>query len=168
MWGYGIVVWALTTTFVAPLLVAWQRWDPLDTLPYLLCLGAGLACSVAVYHLWQLPMFRERRSSLGVLFVVWAPFLAVGIGLGSNVVFDRSAPVRHDTIFLGYVSEQKGPIRESFASWRKPGAKEKLKCTTFARASCVDAKPGQRVTVTTHHGALGWEWIADLAIRASQ
>jgi len=100
-----------------------------------------------------------------VLLPLWLPLLAIGMGLGTNVEFDRSPPIRHDTTFLGYDAPLKGPMRARFASWRKPGAEETFTCAGFRSDLCFDMARGQPVAVITHRGALGWEWIADIGVR---
>ncbi|HEX3777858.1 MAG TPA: hypothetical protein VHV51_25495 [Polyangiaceae bacterium] len=162
----SLVVWALLMVFVLPPVLAWNLWDPLDTSPYLICFVFGVGCSFVAWRVWQLPRFKDRKSSMGVYVLLWAPFLAVGVGLGSNVVFDRSPSARHDTTFLGFIRYTKQPMRARLASWRKPGTDERFKCTPFGRAICFELNGGEPVTVITHHGALGWEWIADVAVRA--
>jgi hypothetical protein len=164
-WLSWLVLWVMTLLVFVPRFAWWHRWDPLDTYPDFLCLGAGALASVAVWRVWALPRFRERKSCLLVLLPLWLPMLAIGVGLGSNVVLDRSPAVRHDTTFLGYDSPLKGSRRARLASWRKSGAEETFTCDGFRSDLCFVMARGQRVTVITHRGALGWEWIADLAVR---
>ncbi len=165
-WLSWLVLWALVLLVLVPRFNWWRLWwDPLDTLPYFLCLAAGMLCSVAAWQVWALPRFRERKSTVLVFLPLWLPLLAIGLGLGSNVLLDRSPAIRHDTTFLGYHTPAKGPMTARFASWRKPGTEETFTCAGSRSDLCFDMARGQRVSIVTHRGALGWEWIADLGVR---
>lgn len=155
-WTYSIVVWLALVLYVAPLLVANNLWDPLDMLPYWLCLGAGVGGAGLGFRLW-----RDHRPNPIRLFVLaWTPMLAIGLGLGANVFLDRSLPVRHTTRFLGFSSRQKGPTQARFVSWREAGSEERVTCSALRSATfCSGLEPQRAVVVTTHRGALGWEWI---------
>lgn len=159
-WAYSLVVWLMLVLYVAPLLVAWNLWDPLDTLPYWICSAVGAAAAWMGFRLWP----TGRTSFVGVYLLAWAPTLAIGLGLGSNVLLDQSLPVPHATRFLGLGSRHKGPSQARFASWREPGSEERVTCTVGRMDQvCSGHAPGSAVVVTTRRGALGWEWIESIA-----
>lgn len=164
--GYSIVVWLVMVLYLAPLLVAWGLWDTLDQLPYFLCLLAGIALSVVG---WQVAKWRASPQPVGMWrlgAIGWAPCLAVALGLGCNVLLDSSPAVSHEVLFLGYHSGQKGPTRAHFGSWRVPGDKEQVSCNFWRQHEiCLPLQLGAKVVVTTHEGALGWEWIESVAAR---
>lgn len=165
-WSYSVVVWLVMVLYVAPLLVAWSVWDTLDQLPYWLCLLVGVVVSVVA---WQVAKWRAGPAPLGMWrlgAIGWAPCVAVAAGLGGNVLFDSSPAVAHEVEFLGYHSGQKGPTRAHFASWRTPGEKEQVACNFWRQSEiCLPLKSGDKVVVTTHAGALGWEWIEGVKAR---
>lgn len=167
-WAYSLVVWLAMVLYLAPGLVAWSSWDPLDTLPYWICLAVGGAVSLGGFVVW-LKVLHHLRGSLPVFLLAWAPLLALGLGLGGNVLLDTSPPRAHATNFLGYAHGQKGPSRARFASWRTPGSEERVMCSALRREPlCFDFQRSPAVTVTTRGGALGWEWIESVEPRAAE
>lgn len=166
-WGYSLVVWVAMVLYLAPVIVAWNLWDPLDTLPYWLCLAAGGAVSLVGLVLW-LKLAHQLRGTLPAFLLAWAPLLALGLGLGGNVLLDSSPSTAHATTFLGYAHQQKGPARARFASWREPGTEERVACGGLRREPlCIDFQRSPAVTVTTRRGALGWEWIESVKPRTA-
>ena len=164
--GYSLGVWLLMTLYAAPWLLAWNLWDPLDFLPYLECFAVGGAVSLVVWRLSRLLPPAAGHGSLQLGIICWAPCLAIGVGLGANVLFDRSLAVTHATVFLGHQNAHKGPSHVRFASWRKSGTEERLTCMMARSPSlCPDMQPGDPAAVTTHRGALGWEWVEQVARR---
>jgi hypothetical protein len=165
-WAYSVVVWLVMVLYVAPLLIAWNLWDTLDELPYLVCLLVGGVLSAVG---WQVAKWRAGHAPLGMWrlgAIGWAPCVAVAAGLGGNALLDSSPAVAHEVLFLGYHSGQKGPTRAHFASWRTPGDKEKVACNFWRQSEiCLPLKSGDKVVVTTHAGALGWEWIEGVKAR---
>jgi hypothetical protein len=165
-WGYSLLIWLVMVLYVAPLLVAWNLWDTLDALPYLLCLVVGAGCS---WVAWRLRRRRASTAPLGVLgfaLIAWAPCLGVAVGLGANQMLDHSPAIAHDASFLGYRRAHKGPDHARFSSWREPGGEERLTCSSWRQAElCGPLKVGAQVVVTTHGGALGWEWVERIAPR---
>ena len=165
-WSYSLVVWLVMVLYVAPLLVAWNLWDPLDSLPYVLCLLVGITLAIVG---WQLAKWRAGQQPIGMWrlgAIGWAPCVAVAAGLGANVLLDSSPAVAHEVLFLGYHSGQKGPTRAHFASWRASGEKEQVTCSFWrGQELCLPLQSGDKVVVTTHAGALGWEWIESVAAR---
>ncbi len=165
-WVYSLVVWLVMTLFVGPLLLAWNLWDPLDYSPYFVCLAGGAAVAFGVWRLDKLLPSTVPPGFLRLAVICWLPCLAVGVGLGTNMLLDGSPAATHAAVFLGYHHPQKGPRRVRFASWRKPGTEERLTCNAGrSRVVCLNLKPGDPVTVTTHSGALGWEWVERVAPR---
>lgn len=159
-WAYSLVVWLMLVLYVAPLLVAWNLWDPLDMMPYWICLAVGAGMTWLGLRLWP----PGRTSFLGVYLLAWAPALAVALGLGGNVLLDQSLPVAHATRFLGLGTRHKGPSQARFASWREPGSEERVTCTVWRMDRfCYGHATGSAVVVTTRRGALGWEWIESVA-----
>ena len=162
-WSYSLLVWLKLVIYVAPLLVAWNLWDPLDLLPYWICLaiGAGLALLG-----WSTGKGRTRDghpSSARQFLLAWTPMLAVALGLGGNTLLDASLPAPHATTFLGFASRHKGPTQARFASWREPGREERLTCTMFRGQHCAGLEREREVVITTRRGALGWEWVETVA-----
>lgn len=167
-WGYSLVVWVAMVLYLAPVIVAWSLWDPLDTLPYWLCLGVGGALSLGGFGV-LLKRRHGLRGTLPTFLLAWVPLLALGLGLGSNVLLDTSPSRAHATNFLGYSRGQKGPARARFASWREPGTEERVACSGLRREPlCIDFQRSPAVTVTTRRGALGWEWIESVKPRAAR
>jgi hypothetical protein len=164
-WLAELAIWLIMVVAISPVLVAWHLWEPLDALPYLLCFAAGALFGVLGFWLWGLVTRRKVQGCLPLMLFCWAPLWAVGVGLGSNVLLDRSPLARHDTTFLGYDHPLQGPMRARFASWRKRGSQEDFRCGMLRMEHCFDMARGQPVTVITHRGALGWEWIDDFAVR---
>ncbi|MDB4981121.1 MAG: hypothetical protein JWM82_1873 [Myxococcales bacterium] len=158
---YGWVVKVIPHLFVA-YVVSWE-WDPLDNRAYLVCLGFGLGFSVAVFGVSKAFALKGRLARALVLASIWGPSLAIFVGIGCNVLLDSSPAVRHETTFLECPHNGKGGTpRALFASWRRPGDKEALRCTEARTFLCAQLTDGQRVEVVTHEGAFGWEWIADV------
>jgi hypothetical protein len=159
-WTYSIVVWLAMVLYVAPLLIANNWWDPLDVLPYWLCLGVGVGGAVLGFRLW-----RDAQPNPVRLFVLaWTPMLAIALGLASNVYLDTSPPIPHATRFLGFASRQKGPMQARFASWREGATEERITCSALRiDAFCAGLTDQRKVVVTTRRGALGWEWIEAIA-----
>jgi hypothetical protein len=163
-WLGSLAIWLSMVLLISPLLLAWDLWDPLDTLPYLICFAFGSLITLSWYVFVRLT-HSSFRSCLLLLFVVWAPVWMIGVGLGSNVLLDRSPRMRHETTFLGYAYPTKGPSHARFDSWRKPGTVETFTCTMLRGDHCFTMPKGQRVVVISGRGALGWEWIDDFATR---
>jgi hypothetical protein len=158
-WTYSLVVWLAMVLYFAPLLVANNLWDPLDVLPYWLCLGVGVAGAGLGFRLWRDP----RPNPLRLCVLAWTPMLAIALGLGVNVLLDRSLAVPHPTRFLGFASRQKGPTQARFASWRDAAGEERISCSPLRSTTfCSGLEPQRSVIVTTHRGALGWEWIESI------
>lgn len=159
-WTYSIVVWLAMVLYVAPLLIANNWWDPLDVLPYWLCLGAGVVGAALGFRLWRDP----RPNPVRLFVLAWTPMLAIALGLGSNVHLDTSLPMPHTIRFLGFASRQKGPTQARFASWREEANEERITCSALRfDAFCAGLQPQSKVVVTTRRGALGWEWIETIA-----
>lgn len=167
-WTYSLVVWLAMVLYLAPVLVAWNLWDPLDRLPYVICLAVGAAVSLAGFVVW-LKRFQDHSGWVTVFVLAWAPLLGVGLGLGANVVLDASPSRTHATTFLGYSHNQKGPTRARFASWRARGGEERVSCSSLRREPlCLDFQRSPAVTITTKQGALGWEWIESVTPRSGK
>lgn len=165
-WVYSLVVWLVMTLFAAPVLLAWNLWDPLDYLPYFVCLGVGVTVAIGAWRINEQLPSAAAHGFLRLAVICWLPCLAVGVGLAANTLLDRSPAATHAAVFLGYHHPQKGQSRVRFASWRKSGTEERLTCSAGrSQAVCLNLKPGDPVTVTTHSGALGWEWVAHVAPR---
>lgn len=166
-WTYSLVVWLVMVLFLAPVLLAWNLWDPLDALPYLICLAVGVGVSVASARVWLKVL--HLRGWVPVFLMAWGPLLAVGLGLGGNVLLDSSARQAHATTFLGYSRGQKGPTRARFASWRAPGSEERVTCSALrSSALCFDFQQSPNVTVWTRLGAFGWEWVESVEPRTAR
>jgi hypothetical protein len=164
-WAYSLLVWLAMVLYLGPLIIAWNLWDPLDRLPYWICLAVGGAVSVVGFFAWL--RFYQPSGWLPAFLLAWAPLLALGLGLGGNVLLDTSPTRAHDTTFLGYSHHQKGPSRARFASWRKPGGEEQVACSTMRRARlCFDFPRSPAVVIVTRQGAFGWEWIESVRPRA--
>jgi len=165
-WGYSVVVWLVMVLYAVPLLVAWNLWDPLDHLPYVLCSSGGVGLSFVAWKVAKRQVGEKPLGSLRLGAIGWAPCVAVALGLGGNVLLDSSPAVAHETVFLGYHSGQKGPTRARYASWREASNDERVTCTFWrGQQLCLPLKAGDKVVVTTHRGALGWEWIESVAVR---
>jgi hypothetical protein len=165
--AYSLFVWLAMVLYLAPLLVAWSLWDPLDRVPYVICLAVGAVGSLLGFVVWR-KIWPHVHGWRPVFLLAWAPPLALGLGLGGNVLFDSSPASAHATTFLGYSQSQKGPSRARFASWREPGTEERVRCSSLRRPPlCIDFQRSPAVTVTTRRGALGWEWIESVEPRAA-
>lgn len=159
-WTYSLVVWLMLVIYVAPPLLAWNLWDPLDTLPYWLCLAVGAGATGVGFRLWP----AGRPSFVRVFLLAWAAPLAVAVGLAGNVLLDNSPPLPHATRFLGLGSRHKGPSQARFASWREPGGEERVTCSAWRMDRfCYGREPNSAVVVTTRRGTFGWEWIESVA-----
>jgi hypothetical protein len=158
-WSWSLGVWLVMCVYAAPLLVTWNFWSPLDSLPYVLCLAAGAAASVGLWRLSK-PASDARRAQLRIGVICWLPCLALAAGLGANMLLDASPPITHQARFINYDVANKGPAHVRLSSWRDPRAEERLTCTTGRRQQlCPHLRRGTPVDVTTRRGALGWEWV---------
>lgn len=167
-WAYSLLVWLAMVVYLAPAIIAWNLWDPLDRWPYWLCLAVGGAVSVVGFVLWLKRLHHQRGWVAGFL-LAWAPLLALGLGLGGNVLLDTSASRAHASTFLGYSQRPKGPSRARFSSWRQRGQEEHVTCSGLWREPlCFDFQRNPAVTITTRQGALGWEWIEAVEPRSAQ
>ena len=158
-WSWSLKVWLVMTVYAAPLLLAWTLWSPLDSLPYGICLAIGGALSFGVWRVGKTSSdVRRRQIRLGI--ICWLPCLAIGVGLGANLLFDASPGVAHDTFFVRHESAHKGPSHVRLSSWREIKAEERVTCTGWrSERLCPYLPAGTPVVVTTHRGALGWEWV---------
>lgn len=164
-WSWSLMVWLVMLVYAAPLLLAWTMWGPLDTLPYWICFVVGASLSLAVWRFSKPPSdARQRQVRLGT--ICWLPCLAISVGLGSNMLLDGTPGVAHDSFFVRHDSRGKGPPHVRLASWREVKAEERLTCTSWRREDlCPPLRSGAPVVVTTHEGALGWEWVEKVVPR---
>jgi hypothetical protein len=164
-YSWSLMVWLVMVVYAAPLLLAWTMWAPLDTLPYWICLAAGAASALGAWRFSKPPSdARQRQVRLGV--ICWLPCLAIGVGLGSNRLLDSTPGVAHDAFIVRYDAAQKGPPHLRLSSWREAQSEERLTCTSSRREDiCPSLRPGAPVVVTTHEGALGWEWVEKVVPR---
>lgn len=92
--------------------------------------------------------------------------MAIGLGLGVNMLLDPSPGVTHDARFLGYQAARKGPSHVRYSSWREPNAEERFTCTSGRQDQlCPRLQQGTPVVVTVRRGALGWQWVEKVAPR---
>ncbi len=160
----SLAIWLGVVAVFYPPILAIQLWDPLDNSLY--WVGLAVGCAVAGL-LFGVPIRGRRDGSwrlLGLLAPLWTIFFVVG----ANVWFDRSPAMPHASRYLGRTHPSKGPGAYRLASWRRPGTEEQIFGNDMTLATALwralgAGDAGTPVVVTTHAGALGWEWIADIA-----
>jgi len=156
-----LLVSLMMVALLYPPFLAEDFWDPLDNTLY--WAGFGIGCALAAVLMVPIRWGRDGNwRLLGFFAPTWMSFFAVG----ANVWFDRSPAVLHGSRYVGHTYTSKGRGSFRLASWRKPGAEERIvgnsPAVSVALGSALagNAAVGTPVVVTTHAGALGWEWVA--------
>jgi hypothetical protein len=175
---------AIVYVWVAPVVLAKLFADTLDFFPYLACLliGLGLGALLCVL-LWPLvragftQTSRMHRLGLAVVTVIaFAPTWSIGIGIGLNRMFDRSAAVSHECQVISWKVPAKSRAYCVVSSWR--GKKIEKLDQLPGRRSEPDSSPatispggwpypfkctpGTSLIVTTRTGLFGWPWVVSV------
>lgn len=158
--GHGLLI----ATGLILLIVGSTAYTPLDWAPYLTGLGLGAvlwffaAFTTARWLRGKIDAFRAWLLASGLSFFGF-PLLAMGGLLVANAALDSSPPTSHSVVVLNKTSSTSRKSRKYYLhvqSWRptEPQLKIRVPSNVYSIASI-----GNKTTIITHQGYLGWEWI---------
>ena len=113
-------------------------------------MGTALTLLVA----WSDPPLRRRAGSVaGVLLLSVA--YAFGVLGHANTLLDKAAPQRFEATAVEKPKKSRYWADLVVTAWGAKRGQNKVKVTS---ATFAAVKPGDRVCIATHPGALGWRW----------
>lgn len=110
-----------------------------------------LAFLIARGHRHAVAHFR----GLLILALIVFPFSAMGLGLGTNSLFDRSPPQTHRVLVVGH---PKCSYDQEFVAVQHHRDKRRSFNVGIKGDACYAAKPGTTLLVVVREGFWGWEW----------